>query len=127
MVLPFLPAEIDSLVVGSERGEEPSGENVLRLIQIFLNVRRFNGLRPNLSSQAAPNFHVRLRLIGGYWLRDFLCMFNEVQIFDSCGNIELVSPFDDANRKVVKIRDAWGIRRAFATSAHRQKEVDRPD
>ena len=37
MVIPFfLPATVDSAISGSGRGEEPSGDSVLRLIQIRL-------------------------------------------------------------------------------------------
>jgi hypothetical protein len=43
---------------GSGGGEEPSGEKVLRLIQIPSDVRLLYGLMRIASSQASPNFHV---------------------------------------------------------------------
>ena len=42
MILPFFfPRYVDSAIRGSGRGEEPSGGNVLRLIQIRLAMSRF--------------------------------------------------------------------------------------
>jgi hypothetical protein len=50
-VLPFLPPLRLSSITGSGRGEEPNGENVLRLIQIPLNGVEFVKNPDSLSSK----------------------------------------------------------------------------
>jgi hypothetical protein len=55
----LFPRRVVSAIAGLEEAEEPSGEKVLRLIQIFFLMGGvFYGTCPNLSSQASPNFHV---------------------------------------------------------------------
>ena len=56
--LSFPPLRLLWYFAGPEEGEEPSGENVLRLIQIRLMCALYTKARPDLSSRAVPNFLV---------------------------------------------------------------------
>jgi hypothetical protein len=60
-----------SAIAGLEEAKNPSGEEVLRLIQIRLMRDPFTETRPDLSSQAEPNFYVGCRLTIGDRLHDF--------------------------------------------------------
>jgi hypothetical protein len=55
MVLPFFfPAELIAAIAGPEGGEEPSGEEVLRLIQIRFSDAEFG---KNLAKLSSPVLH----------------------------------------------------------------------
>jgi hypothetical protein len=63
MVLPFFfPRYVDSAIRGSGRGEEPSGENVLRLIQIRFTAPSLGKITPasqDNSQQREPPIQVQ--------------------------------------------------------------------
>src|SRR5215471_6264698 len=64
MFLLLFPAELASgLVAGSGGDKEPSGERVLRLIQIRLRCAFYAQSRRITSSRAVPSLHVGCRLI----------------------------------------------------------------